>query len=540
MLIIRRVYVYLLTLVGLALMCGAAANLGQLFVELIVRAPIAANELYVRDAVARNGAAALVGVVVWALHWRWIRHLVLTSANERRSTLRGLFLYVVLAGAALITASAARDMIEAILAAVLATTAGLNLAEAVLRPSPFVIVGALVWVAHWRVAMFDRANAQEAPRTATVRRWYVYGAAFVALVVLEASLHNLLSTAWRVAVGHTSLGGASIATSAATVLVALVVWLTHWGVLANIAADEAATLRSVYLFGGSASGIAGALLGCSQILYYGLARALGVDHPGGTDVDIRVDIGNPLAAALVYGAAWAYFRRALRAHAQAFADARGAVGVARLYRYLVALVALAITAIGLGGLLWTLGDVLTGIGETTPSAIRDRLALFTTMVIAAGPVWPLHWRAVPADASERRSLARRLYVYLSVIGAALTLVGCGAVVLYRVFGLVLGGAVPADVKIDLAHALALAIVAGLIAAYHVRALRADADADADAHPDADQRRARSEAIGPRTQPLAESLTVRLSAAEPSRLEEALRAVRAMEVDVTVLDTSPRA
>jgi hypothetical protein len=247
-------------------------------------------------------------------------------------------------------------------------------------------------------------------------------------------------------------------------------------------------------------------------------------------MDIRAEIGDPLAAALVYGAGWAYFRRALRDHARAFAEARGAIGVARLYRYLVALVALAIAATGLGGLFWTLGDALTGVGETTPSAIRDRLALFATMVIVAGPVWPLHWRPVPADASERRSLARRLYVYLSVIGAALTLVGCGAVVLYRVFGLVLGGATPADVKIDLAHALALAIVAGVIAAYHGRALREDANGNG---PMRDVTEAPTE-----TEPARASVTVRLSAAEVKRLDDALGALRAMGVDVTVVGTTP--
>lgn len=528
MLTIRRVYAYLLTLIGLALMSGAAANLGQLFIEILVGAPIARNELFVRDSVARNGAAALVGVVVWAIHWRWIRHLVLTSDDERRSALRGLFLYVVLAGAALTTAGASRDVIEAVLGVPLGTSAGPNRAEAMLRPLPFIIVGALVWVAHWRVARMDRASAPEAPATATLRRWYLYGAAFLAVVVLEASLQNLLSTAWRLAVAGSSAGDESIASTAATALVALAVWLTHWTMQPDREADRVATLRSVYLFGGSAFGIIGALLGCSQILYYGLARALGVEHPGGAELDIRAEIGDPLAATLVYSAGWAYFRRALREHSHAFSEARGAIGVARLYRYLVAFVALAIAASGLGGILWTLGDVLTRTGETTPSAIRDRLALFTTMVIVAGPVWPLHWQPVPVDPSERRSLARRLYVYLSVIGAALTLVGCGAVVLYRVFGLVLGGAEPADVKIDLAHALALAIVAGFIAAYHARVLRADAAADRGV--------ATSEAVA-RTQAVRASITVRLSAVDASRLEEALGTVRAMDVDVTILGTT---
>ncbi|GAC1319017.1 MAG: hypothetical protein NVSMB2_14090 [Chloroflexota bacterium] len=530
MLIIRRVYAYLLTLVGLALMCGAAANLGQLFVDVLVRTPLASNNMYVRDTVARNGAAALVGVVVWAFHWRWVAHLVGRSDDERRSTLRGLFLYLVLSGATLTVGGATRDILEVVLATVLGIAAALTSAETVLKPVPFLIMGALVGMAHWRVAAHDRALLPEGPGTATLRRWYLYAGAFIAVAFLEASLQSLLATAWRLVLDGPLAGPAGIASSAPAALVALAVWLLLWRVLPDRLADRGAALRSVYLFGGSALGITGALLGCSQILYYGLARALGVDRPGGADLDIRAALGDPLAAALVYGAGWAYFRRALRDHAEAFAEARGAIGVARLYRYLVALVALSITAAGLGGLLWTLGDVLTGVGDATPSAVRDRLALFVTLIIVAGPVWPVHWRPVPADPSETRSLARRLYLYLSVIGAALTLVGSGAVVLYRLFGLVLGGATPVDVNIDLAHALGLAVVGALVGAYHGRMLRADGERD----------RETLRPSEPSAYALPVSMTVQLSAADAKRLDSALGALRAMDVQVTVIGAHPPA
>ena len=47
-------------------------------------------------------------------------------------------------------------------------------------------------------------------------------------------------------------------------------------------------------------------------------------------------------------------------------------------------------------------------------------------------------------------------------------------VVYRLLGLVLGGGFGQDVATDLAHAVALASVAALVAVYHWRVLRADA------------------------------------------------------------------
>jgi len=102
------------------------------------------------------------------------------------------------------------------------------------------------------------------------------------------------------------------------------------------------------------------------------------------------------------------------------------------------------------------------------------VALFATLVIVGLPVWLLHWHPRAGSADEARSLARRLYVYLSLIAAMLTVVAATAGVVYRLLGLALGGAFGQDVATDLAHAVALAAVAGLVAVYHWRVLRADA------------------------------------------------------------------
>lgn len=537
---IRRVYVYALTLLGLALLSGGVANLIQVIIDVATSAPVVGSGPGgpdVRDAVARNGAATLIGLLVWGAHWQWIRHLASSGTDERRSTLRAVFLSLVLALSALIGLSALHDMLHASFQAI-GLGAGATTANAMLRPIPYVAIAALVWVAHWRVTERDRTVAGEAGGTATLRRWYVYGLAFIGVALLLAAVHGLVSALWAALVQVPAATSAALATASASTLVALLLWVGHAYVLPRQlpesvrAADRSATLHSLYLFGGSAVGIVGALSGGSQILYYALGRALGIQPAFGQFSDLGAALAGPLSTAVVYELGWAYFRLALREHAGAFAEARGAIGVTRLYRYLVALLALGVAATGLGGLLWALGDLAAGAGANASDGVRDRIALFATMILVAGPVWPLHWRAQPVDDGERRSLARRLYVYLSVIGGVLDLVASGALLLYRLFGLALGGTTRAEIAVDVAHALALGLVGALVAGYHGRALRQDS-----------RRAPAPEPVGAgpeETRPVAMAMavaTLRVTAADAERLEAAVRTLRAMDVEVTLVPTA---
>jgi hypothetical protein len=113
-------------------------------------------------------------------------------------------------------------------------------------------------------------------------------------------------------------------------------------------------------------------------------------------------------------------------------------------------------------------------------------------------------------------------VYLALIGAMLSLVGSAAAVLYRVISLLLGATSSASVLTDLTRALAVAVVAGVVVAYHWRILRADA-------------RRTTEPTPVPAEPAAEAqLTVRIRAASPDALEHAMAALRSTGVEVAVL------
>jgi hypothetical protein len=86
---VRRVYMYLVTLVALGALCLGVANLVRALLEAWVGTP-SASPGYLQDQLALWAAAALVALPIWAAHWQWAqgglttrsaRNRVLTSGN---------------------------------------------------------------------------------------------------------------------------------------------------------------------------------------------------------------------------------------------------------------------------------------------------------------------------------------------------------------------------------------------------------------------------------------------------------------------------
>ena len=525
---IRRIYAYLLAFAGLAMVSTAAANLGQLLLDVVLQSPVATTERYVRDTASLWGATALVGLPVWLLHWLWIQRTARGDPSERSSTLRRLYLYALLGSASLVIGFSTREVLLR-LGDALVGIAGLGITpDLTVRPLPFTLVAGVVWLTHWRVAAADRFQVGEEGGSATLRRWYAYGAALIGLMVLLNGARALVEVLWQIAVPAGASAGREIAPPVADTLVGLGIWLVHWVVLprrlpeAAQRDDGVSVLRSVYLFVVLAVCVIGTLLGASQLLYYAMGRLLGVDRPGGIGGDLLQAAAGPASVLIVYGAAWAYQRDALRRQAVAFSEAPRQAGIRRLYTYVIVLVALGVLATGVAGLLWTLGDELFAPGAAVGDFWRERVALYATLAIVGLPVWLLHWRPRPGSAAEAGALARRLYIYLSLIAAMLTVVGAVAGVVYRLLGLALGGTFAQDVATDLAHAVALASVAALVAIYHWRVLRADA------------RVAASVRVAAASAAAASVVIVEISAQDADGLGRALAALRATGVEVRIL------
>jgi hypothetical protein len=505
---IRRLYLYLLAFVGLAMWTSGAANLARVVLEVLTAAPVTAGATYVREQVASWGAATLVGVPVWLAHWLLAQRLLAKDPAERESALRRLYLYAVLTVATIAAAYATFEVIDAALD---------DAWREVVRYLPAVVIGILVWLFTWPTAV--------ASGSGTIRRWYIYGAGTFGLLLMSSGAQVLIREVWLdLASGSRTPMGDGVP----DVSVGLALWLVHGIGLARrfAEADRQATLRSVAAFITLAVGIAGSVIGLSQLLYYALARALGVVQPGGVAGSLLEAASGPVSTVLVYGTLWAYARVAANEQARG-EEAPRQIGTRRLYTYLVALVAVATLATGIGGVLWVLADALIRPPDTAASDWwRDRVAASTTLTIVGLPLWLLHWRASGTiRPGEAGSLARRLYLYLTLIGASLVLLVSLAMGAYRLLTVVLGAPLTPSLGSEVAHSVANVVVAGVLVAYHVAALRADARM---ATPALEQ--------GERTQGLEAML--RLRARDGADLDTALGELRRRGYEVEVISEAP--
>ena len=215
------------------------------------------------------------------------------------------------------------------------------------------------------------------------------------------------------------------------------------------------------------------LFQASQTLFYGLSRLLGVARPGGTATDNVVDLlVDPVTIGAVFGASWIYHWRVLRSETATAPDTAEQISIHRLYKYVIALVAISLLATGVGGVLWTIGDVSVGSSPLAGDRWREQFSLFVTAIIVGLPVWLSVWRPRPVG-DEAASLSRRFYAYLALLGGVVASLGALGWVLFEALTLAFGLRSGGLRLTDLVHAASVLVVGLTVAAYHGRTIQSD-------------------------------------------------------------------
>jgi hypothetical protein len=474
--VIRRVYFYVVAAASLGMLVTGIANLGASLLDVLL---VGFIERTARDSIAISAALILVGLPIWAIHWGIANRSAGRNPSDRRSALRGLYLYATAGALVVAFAILSSDVLRNTLHELLGTGRRVDGADTV-RHLWQALVALAFWTYQMRIASVDRSAVGEADASATIRRWYAYAVQSVALLTVLFSARELLRIV-ALAVLHPSqfIRDQAAVDITGTLLMALMIWTFHswWsssGVIGE--ADRPSTLRAVHGFLILGVTVACTLYDASQILYFGLARALGVPNPGGVGDDLATALVNPVTTIVVFGAAWVLVAARLRSDARAThalpaqqIDPRRD-GVRRLYTHLISLLALITLASGLTGVLWTLTDLVLDVRPHVADGWRDQLSLSITLLVVGLAVWLGYWRPAPAMA-ERVTLSRRLYLFAALLLSVLGLLGSGATLVYSLLGLVID--VPGASTTTIGRALAASLVAGGVAAYHWRILRVD-------------------------------------------------------------------
>jgi hypothetical protein len=306
----------------------------------------------------------------------------------------------------------------------------------------------------------------------------MYEALLIGLLTLLVSAASLLDLSWT-KLALTNAQNLFISYAAGGALAGGLLWGFHARVIAtrHVAEDRHSTLRAIEGFLAVGVSIVSALIGASQILYYSLARLLGVSHPGGTSGNIWADAAGPASQLIVFGVAWFLIQRRLTRDA-ASQEADRQAGVRRLYTNLASLVSLAVWSVGAAGLLWNLSEQLEApIIGVQASGWKDPVSLWVTLLVVGATIWVAHWRPSPW-AADRQSLSRKLYVWAALLGAILAVLAGGVGMINALLQQLFSShpTVQAASNLDFGHYLAVIVVAAGVGVYHWRVLRADAAA----------------------------------------------------------------
>lgn len=415
--IVRRLYIYIATFIGLQMLAAGAGELLTLLGErLIGGAPLAAPEL---TTLRLGGSVALlaVGALLWAAHWTFAQRDA-RQPEGRGSALRRLYAYAVLLVAALGGLIALQGALTIALGGFGTGRQSLQL----LNPLISAGVSGAVWLAHWRLFSADRAEVEAAGPNATLRRWYLALTlwASLAMTVFGAGvlIHSLLQRFVFDAPGTAQ----QLAMPAAALIAGFLLWLPHelWsrrlvrrpGPLQ--AGEQSATLRQVYTALVITSSLVAALAGLAALLAAGLRVALAA----ATWTDAFGEETRAAAALVIGLPVMLYHREQLLVTAR-LSGATAQVGTARrLISYLLGAVSLATLYFGLGGLMGTLLRLWLN-PEVVGAAWRTPLSWYMAATLVALPVYWLATRnsegLARANAEEQRTLSRRMYLYAGLL-----------------------------------------------------------------------------------------------------------------------------
>jgi hypothetical protein len=472
--ILRRLYLYMVSAVALVVLSVGLTFLGATVLLFAFSDPAAESA---RSALAIFTAMSVVALPVWGVHFWFAQRFATRDPYERSSAIRHLYLYfaslvfsvAAMVGLAITLAQLLRPVLDS------ESLNGETTAQDAWATALFVGIFAL----HFYIASRDGALVREEGASATLRRWYMYVALIVGLLTMLSSTQQLLELAWTSLASKASAQPIFLDGPAGAALAGAVLWGLHARFIATRHAsdDRHSTLRALEGFIAVAISIVTALYGASQILYYALARVLGVNNPGGATNDVLAAAASPVSLLLVYGIAWFLIRRRL-ARDGASQEAERQAGVRRLYTNLVSLISLAAWAYGAALLLGTLAQQLEAsiIGVRSPDW-KDPISLSVTLFIVGAAVWVTHWRQSPW-AVDRQAFSRKLYVWAALLGSVLAVLGGGVnlvyVLLQQLFSTRPKLEDPAN--LGFASSLAVIVVAATVGLYHWRVLRADSAA----------------------------------------------------------------
>ena len=473
---IRRVYFYAVSIITLGIFAAGGQILLSLGFDIIKGSTLVQIEApgFIREQLSLGLAVLVIGGGLWFLFWRAVQKQVSGSPAEVGAAIRKLFLNIILAVSALVSLYMAVGFLTWLLAGVPReqfSPGGL---------ATLIVTGA-IWYYHWRVG---EEEGQPSPDARTLRRWYVYLLSAWGLVSLSVGLVQLINSAilslpiWGETIAYGGFWNSGLRQSLGWILLGGSAWAFHWFRMAR--GDYDSTLRQVYLYlltilGGAIAGLVALTTSLFGIFRFALGNL------GTTSGEHFQFLGWAVPTMLVAAAVWTYHQQVVREEAAQLPERR--LSARRVLLYLMSFIGLGTLIAGLIMLLGILLELPINAASRGPMVVspgwwRQQLSLGLALLVVASPIWLYYWnrvlRMVAGNGmAERVSQARRIFLYVIVGAAIITLAADLVNIVYQLLNGLLQGTFGIEVFRGSKWSLQTLVVAIPVLWYHWHVLRQD-------------------------------------------------------------------
>ena len=478
----KRLFYYLLSLISLGLAAAGAGVLVTLIFDMLSghRGSVIRDGGFNAEQLSLGLALLIIGGGLWWFFWRLIRQSVSADPFEIGTTIRKLYLNLILTVSSISALVAAIEFLTWMLS-------GFQAEWFLSSRLATLLVAGAIWFFHWQVSEKEGHPSRPA---LTLRRWYVYILTAWGLIALTSGLVQFINgliihlPVWRPVFVEPGVWSFDVLNSLSMALIGGGAWAFHWLYMA--AKDRDSTLRQVYLYLLAVSGgaIAG-LVALTNLIFQLLRFMFGGSGNAGTSYFIFLGWTIPLL--LIAFGVWLYHERITREEASGVRLRR--LSAQRVHVYLMSFIALGTLVGGLIMLCSVLIDIplnqLTGPIIISPGWWHEPLSLSLALLFVGIPLWLYYWKQAMVllerdRPGESRARSRRIFLYVVLGISIITLAADLVIVIYQLLRGTLQGLDAAEILRGLKWGLQTMVVAVPVLLYFWRTLRQDQRAGAEA------------------------------------------------------------
>ncbi len=473
---IRRIYFYLVTLISVLSLTWGITNL----LRSLTSSQFVGSQ---SDILSTGLAQILVSIPIFLLHWFIVQRDAQNSEEEKSSLIRGMYFYGILLASLI---PVVQNLI-ALLNRLLLQAAQINPAQALLGgyqtlSDNLIAIGVnlILAVYFYRVLQSDWESSTDTESLTDLRRiyryiWMLYSLGLTIIGVQKLVVYML---AWQ-PILFPSSGKEQFINALTLLLIGTPLWLYWWRLIQSAIHREEerhSTVRILILYALTLAGAITFSINAGAIFYRLLQAALGQST---TFQELLSKISSPLSLALIFGVLWAYFSGILKNNIAAEKEQAKQAAMHRIYRYPLAALGLAGTILGIAGLAGWIIDLLLKVDwiwQDKTQPLAQNLA-----VLAVGmALWLVFWPKVNRPSMQsgeagdhaRRSLSRKIYLYLVIFAGVIGVMASAGFLLYSLLQS-LFGVENISLLNDVLKYSRLILLFGALLAYHLTWLKQD-------------------------------------------------------------------